>query len=575
MEREATTLDMLLENLETFAAAPGGVVKLRELVLDLAVRGKLVEQNENDEPASSLLEKLIEAKRQAITTGKLKKTKSLPSVKADDEPYSVPNGWAWSRLNDVFDVRDGTHDTPKYVRDGIPLVTSKNLSSGKLDLSNVKYISEQDHEEISRRSGVQRGDILFAMIGSIGNPVLVDTDVPFSAKNVAIFKYYLPLLPDPRFLQWFLTDAAHHMRVQAAGGVQSFVSLTYLRKYLFPLPPLAEQKRIVAKVDELMKLCDELETQNTRRSEVRTAASRSALAHVTGSTTRSELERSWQRVNDHFGALYSVPETLGDLRQTILQLAVQGKLVPQDPADEPAEVLLERIGESKANWIAEGSSTAVNLKQTHTNGDLFGLPGSWIWVQIADIFDVSGGITKNPQRRPNKNHYPYLRVANVQRGRLDLDQIERFELFDGELDRWRLQAGDLLIVEGNGSEKEIGRCALWSNEIEDCVHQNHIIRVRPIDHDAQGFIIMFLNSPVGIAEMKSRAITTSGLYSLSVGKIRSLSVPLPPLAEQKRIVAKVDDLLTRLDGLATLLESRGRTTQTLLEAAIHGVLEGV
>jgi type I restriction enzyme, S subunit len=161
----------------------------------------------------------------------------------------------------VFDVRDGTHDTPKYADKGFPLITSKNIYSGKLLFDRANLISEEEHRRICVRSRVDEGDILFAMIGSIGNPTLVDTDREFSIKNVALFKYFSPTDSEPRFLLQYLKLVSEEMKAQSAGGVQSFVSLGYLRNYLFPLPPLAEQRRIVAKVDQLTVLVDALESQ--------------------------------------------------------------------------------------------------------------------------------------------------------------------------------------------------------------------------------------------------------------------------------------------------------------------------
>jgi len=192
-----------------------------------------------------------------------KETQYVSNITYFGEPvytYSLKQG-IWSRLGAVFDVRDGTHDTPKYTDEGFPLITSKNIYTGSLSFESVKFISEKDHRQISERSRVDRGDILFAMIGSIGNPVIVDTDREFSIKNVALFKYYAASDAEPRFLLLYLNLVAETMREKSAGGVQSFVSLGFLRNYPFPLPPLNEQHRIVAKVDELMALCDSLKAR--------------------------------------------------------------------------------------------------------------------------------------------------------------------------------------------------------------------------------------------------------------------------------------------------------------------------
>jgi len=240
---------------------------LRKTVLNLAIQGRLVSQDSRDEPAVDLYSHINRVKESLIKQSRIKKTKVEANPKEDDAG-PLPSGWFWTRLGNCFDVRDGTHDTPKYVNKGYPLITSKNIYSGYLDFDNVRFISETDHRQISERSRVDRGDVLFAMIGSIGNPAIVDTDRKFSIKNVALFKYYDDISFEPRFLHLYLSHVADEMKEKAMGGVQSFVSLGFLRNYVFPLPPLAEQKRIVAKVDELMALVDELETQLASSREV-------------------------------------------------------------------------------------------------------------------------------------------------------------------------------------------------------------------------------------------------------------------------------------------------------------------
>lgn len=251
----------IAEHFDILFISEQSIETLKQTILQLAVMGKLVPQDPNDEPASFLLEKIAQEKERLIKEGKIKKQTKLPKVSEDEKLFDLPRGWAWSRLIEYYDVRDGTHDSPKAQPFGFPLVTSKNLYTGKLDLTDVNYISEEDHQKIIQRSKVDKGDILFAMIGSIGNPVIVDTDEEFSIKNVALFKYYSQDWSVPRYLQIFLELASNELKAKAAGGVQSFVSLGTLRSYVMAIPPLLEQHRIVAKVDELMTLCDSLKQQ--------------------------------------------------------------------------------------------------------------------------------------------------------------------------------------------------------------------------------------------------------------------------------------------------------------------------
>ena len=231
---------------------------MKKSILQMAMQGKLVEQRPEEGTADGLYEQIVAEKAQLIKDVKIKKEKPLPEIAEDEIPYEIPSSWRWVRFSEVMDVRDGTHDSPKYIETGIPLVTSKNISGGGLYFSNVKYISREDADKINERSNVDTGDILFAMIGSIGNPVIVNKDREFCVKNVALFKNYDKSKMCIEYVYWFLYREQYIMKKVASGGVQSFISLKVFRNYLFPLPPFEEQKRIVAKIEELLPYCDQL-----------------------------------------------------------------------------------------------------------------------------------------------------------------------------------------------------------------------------------------------------------------------------------------------------------------------------
>ena len=243
---------------------------LKKSILLQAVQGKLVEQDPTDEPAEFLLERIRAEKQRLVKEGKIKKDKHESIIfrrdnshyekRGSDEvcidgeiPFEIPAGWNWSRLGTCLDVRDGTHDTPRYVTEGVPLVTSKNLSNGKIDFTTAKLISREDSQAINQRSNVDSGDIMYAMIGSIGNPVLYQGSDEFSIKNMALFKR-VPNGMDMEYVYWFLVLVQEDMKKAASGGVQSFVSLGYLRNYLIPVPPIAEQKRICSTIGQIIPL---------------------------------------------------------------------------------------------------------------------------------------------------------------------------------------------------------------------------------------------------------------------------------------------------------------------------------
>ena len=258
-KRIVTKIEELMPFVEQYATAS---IKLNTLnatfpeimkksILQEAVQGKLVPQDPNDEPASLLLKKIAEEKKRLIKEGKIKKQKPLPEITEDEIPFDIPESWEWVRLNDCMDVRDGTHDSPKYHSEGYPLVTSKNLRDGRIDFSTCKLISKEDFESINQRSRVDSGDILFAMIGTVGNPVLFHGKADFSIKNMALFKHIGNYL-NMEYVYWFLSFAQSDMKKQATGGVQNFVSLNYLRNYLIPIPPANEQGNIVKAIERII-----------------------------------------------------------------------------------------------------------------------------------------------------------------------------------------------------------------------------------------------------------------------------------------------------------------------------------
>jgi type I restriction enzyme, S subunit len=350
------------------------------------------------------------------------------------------------------------------------------------------------------------------------------------------------------------------------------LSVGKIRGIAFPLPPLAEQNRIVARVDQLMALIDELEAKQTRKREVGAGFTKASLEALTTAEGPAEFDAAWKRLQENWETVLDRSEKVATLREAIIELAVRGALDTRGVSDQPATLLLAKLAVTRAKLSQRGRSRVYKDETDNAPVPLFTTPKGWEWTKVATTFEVCGGIQKTPLRSPKANHFPYLRVENVQRGRLDLERVERFELQDGELERWQLRAGDLLVVEGNGSEREIGRCALWSGEIYPCVHQNHLIRCRPLEPALGPFALLFLNSPSGMAEMRKLAITTSGLYSLSVGKIRSISLPLPPLDEQKRIVTKVATLMELCDGLEAKLRRAEAGASKLVAAVVHEVM---
>ncbi|MCO7625216.1 restriction endonuclease subunit S [Pseudomonas fluorescens] len=529
---------LLTENLPLLSGAPDGIKKLRELILELAVRGKLVPQDPSDEPAGELL-KSITAEQLRLMVEEGLRTKAQTEVPQNDQYLKISSGWAYSRLGNLARFIDYRGRTPTKTSSGIPLITAKNVRSGFISREPQEFIAKNEYSSWMTRGFPRLGDLLFTTEAPMGNVALVNISEQFAlAQRVICFQLHeISIGPFLKLAMMSSTFQRQLLEV-ATGMTATGVKSSRLKEIPVPLPPLAEQQRIAAKVDELMTLCDRMEAQQADSESAHAQLVQVLLDSLTQTSDATDFASNWQRLAEHFHTLFTTESSIDALKQTLLQLAVTGKLVPQD-----------------------------------VSGCLqVGLPSGWDEIRIEKFCTVQGGIQKTPLRRPISQHFPYLRVANVQRGRIDVKELERYELSLAELAKWRLNSGDLLIVEGNGSENEIGRCAIWRGEVVDCVYQNHLMRVRPEICEQVEYLALYLNSPVGIAHMKRLAITTSGLFNLSVGKIRSIPVALPPVSEQRRIVAKVDQLMELCDQLKTRLTQARLLNEQLASTLIEHAL---
>ncbi|WP_229002625.1 restriction endonuclease subunit S [Xanthomonas oryzae] len=440
---------LLTDNLPLLTGAPNGIKKLRELILELAVRGKLVPQDPNDEPASELLKRIAVEKEKL--SPKVKKTSETPVCAGG---FELPESWCWTIFGDIAQHNSGK-TLDKGRNSGVPrdYITTSNLYWGRFDLSGVRQMLIEE-KDLARCTAVVN-DLLICEGGEAGRAAVWDQEREICFQNhVHRARFFEGV--KPHYVQRLferLNFSGEIAEYRKGVGISNMSSKS-LASISVPLPPVAEQHRIVAKVDELMALCDRLDARQADAGSAHAQLVQALLDSLTQARDANDFAQSWQRLAQHFHTLFTTEPSIDALKQTLLQLAVMGKLVPQ------------------------GTNHKGNSE----------LPAGWSSYKIGEFCTVQGGIQKTPLRRPVSQHFPYLRVANVQRGRIDLRQLERYELSLDELEKWRLSAGDLLIVEGNGSESEIGRCAIWQGEVEDCVYQNHLMRVRPQISEQVGYL---------------------------------------------------------------------------------------
>ena len=457
----------------------------------------------------------------------------------------LPSGWATTTLGDVchkpqYGWTTKAVDKPSDMR----LLRTTDISKGPIDWPSVPYCAENPPDK--EKYKLQSGDIVISRAGSVGLSALIE-NCPDSVFASYLIRFRVLEHLDRRFVLWSLKSPGYWKQIsqESAGIALQNVNAKKLATLELPLPPLPEQRHIVA-----------------------------------------EIEKHFTRLDASVAALKRVQANLKRYRASVLKSACEGKLVPTEAElsqsegrdYEPADRLLARIvTERRAQWESQKNRRGKYKEPIPPDTtDLPDPPEGWVWASMEQATKIQGGIQKQPKRAPRDNSFPYLRVANVLRGSLDLEEVHEMELFPGELDKLRLATGDLLIVEGNGSPTQIGRMAIWNGRIVDCVHQNHVIRARACNGIIPAFVESYWNSPEGSARVLKVASSTSGLYTLSASKVSRLPVPIPPLAEQRRIVAEIDRRLSIIQQAQAAVEASliraKRLRQSILKQAFSGKL---
>ena len=476
---------------------------LRQAVLQAALQGKLTEQLETDSNVDEMLINIKKEKEKLIADKKIKKEKPIPDIRDEDIPFEIPDSWRWVRLQSFLDVRDGTHDSPKYVENGIPFVTSKNLNNGKIDFSDVKYITKEDADFFNARSKVDKNDILMAMIGSIGKPVLVDIEQEFAIKNMALFKPVPKSNINMNYVLLLLEYAENIMKIQSTGGVQKFVSLTYLREFMSPLPPIEEQQRIVDRINEIMIKIDEY----------------------------VKIEKELETLKKEFPT---------NMRDALLQAAMQGKLTEQLKSDSSVDELLVAIKKEKEELIAQKKiKKEKSLPDIEEEEIPFDIPENWRWVKLYELGEIVGGGTPKTSQAEfwNNGNISWITPADmngcgryIKKGEKSITQLgldnSSAKLFPrgSVIMSSRAPIGYIAIAENEASTSQ--GCKTFSAYLQDLVLSEFI----------------YYSMQFRVPDMEKRATGTT-FKEISGKGVGETIIPFPPIEEQHRIVERLDALL--------------------------------
>lgn len=487
---------------------------LKNSILQLAVQGKLVEQRPEEGTAKELLEQIKAEKEKLIKEKKIKKEKPLPEIPEDEIPFEIPESWEWVRLIDLCClISDGTHKTPTYVEQGVPFVSVKDISSGYLDFSNVKYITQEEHEKLISRCKPEIHDILLCRIGTLGKAIKIDTDREFSIfVSLGILKLLNSDLAD--YIVTVINSGYGYRWIDAnkvGGGTHTNkINLDSLRGMPIPVPPLTEQKRIVDKTEEILPYLDQYDKAYTKL----------------------------ETFNKKF------PE---DMKKSILQLAMQGKLVEQRPEEGTADELYKQIVAEKSQLIKDGKIKKEKPLPEITEDEIpFEIPSSWKWVRLGTIVSVYGGkrIPAGTRLSEEDTGHKYIRVADMKDGTVSLDDIKYItdEIFQ-KIKQYYITSDDIYITVAG----TIGKVGIVPDELNNANLTENADKLVFSNLDKM-FLCRTLNSEV-IQHQIREATTQVGQPKLAIARIQKLLIPLPPLAEQKRIVAKIEELLPYCDQL--------------------------
>ena len=549
--------DLFLQQFGHLAQGEGGIKKLRDVILQLAVQGKLIAQSQADEPAQTRLKKIN------------------PKATKIDGLYEIPSNWVWTKLEAVSTyIQRGKGPTYSDVKQ-VPVVSQKCVQWRGFDFVLARFIDPETLQNYQAERFLVAGDLLWNSTGTgtLGR-VCIYPGSDLYSKVVADSHVTIVRLNsmEPRYVWCFLASPIVQMNIEASGSTNQIeLSTSTVKNHPVPIPPFAEQKRIVAKVDELMALCDKLEAEQKAQCTLKTQAVQSTLNHLTSAESPTSFDSSLNILEGTFGDWFDDLATVKHLRATILQLAVQGKLVPQNSTDEPASELLKRVEAEKKRLVKEGKikKSSVITDSIPSSSEPFNLPYGWAWSLLSNItLSISDGDHQAPPQADRG--IPFLVISNVRNGTVDTQKASRFvpESYYEGLDRQRKpEKGDILYTV-TGS---IGIPVIVNTEDKFCF-QRHIAIIKPLDNSDRRYLHLYLKSDLAL-EQATKSATGIAQLTIPLKSLRGLLVPLPPLAEQKRIVAKVDELMVLCDQLEACITHTQTLNTHLMDSLIHRMTE--
>jgi len=483
---------------------------LKASILQLAIQGKLVPQIPEEGTGEELFQQIQAEKQRLVKAAKIKKEKPLPEITEDELPFDIPENWRWVRWGDLSQSIQYGYNAPAQEKGRIKMVRISDIQDGKVLWDTVPYCDIKEDDIPTYLLGAN--DILFARTGgTVGKSYLVK-EVPEEAiyAGYLIRTQYSSLLC-PEYMKYFMESQLYwdQLRNGTIATAQPNCNGKTLSKMILPLPPLAEQKRIVAKIEELLPLID-------------------------------RYEQAWSKLEE-FNKRFPV-----DMQKSILQMAIQGKLVPQIPEEGTGEELFQQIQTEKQRLVKAGTIKKEKSLPEITEEEVpFDIPDSWKWVQFGEIANILGtGLVRSSSEQYLTAQYYYFKMNNIGNfdGKCHFDNMNMINATPEEYERYKIEKGDFLFNTRNSREL-VGKTAVVPNINLPIILNNNILKIRLLGGIIPEYINCFFNSPLGREQLVKFITNTTNVAAIYQKQIVTLYVPLPPLAEQKRIFAKLEEIL--------------------------------
>lgn len=556
------TAELLEKHFDTAFAAPDGIKKLRELILTLAMQGKLVPQDPNEQPASDLLQEIEAEKQRLVKEGQIKKPKPLPPVAEEEKPYALPQGWEWVRLRDICHDWGQRVPNSRFTYIDVSAIDNK---SGRI--AEAQIIGASDAPSRARKI-VHPGDVVYSTVRPyLLNVAIIEREYepePIASTAFAVLHSYNGVLN--RFVFRYLRSPIFISYVERTqkGVAYPAINDGDFFSGLFPLPPSDEQHRIVAKIDELMTRCDELEKLRTAQQGARLTVHAAAIKQLLNIAEPGQQQRAQTFLAEHFGELYTVKENVAELRKAILQLAVMGKLVPQNPDDQPARELLKEIEAEKQRLVKEGKIKKPKpLPLVAEEEKPYALPKGWEWARLGEIGVWKSGSTPNRSNLAFYNgNIPWVKSGEVKQGRIRQTEEKITQI---ALDKCPLHVnavGSVLVAMYGANIGEVGIL-----EIEAATNQA-VCACKTYASFDEGYLVYLITS---LKPHFLRQGAGAAQPNISREKIIETVFPLPPLKTQHRIVVRIDQLMALCGTLDQQIDSATTKQAELLGAVIAQV----